>query len=33
MDRLIAATALANNLTLITADSKIRAANACKVLW
>ena len=33
MDRLIAATALANDLILITADSKIRAANLCKVLW
>ncbi len=33
MDRLIAATALANDLTLITADGKIRMANLCKVLW
>jgi len=33
MDRLIAATALANDLTLITADGKIRKANLCKVLW
>jgi PIN domain nuclease of toxin-antitoxin system len=33
MDRLIAATALANNLTLITVDDRIRKANVCKVLW
>ena len=33
MDRLIAATALANDLTLITADGKIRKANVCEVLW
>jgi PIN domain nuclease of toxin-antitoxin system len=33
MDRLIAATALANDLTLMTADGKIRRAHACKVLW
>jgi PIN domain nuclease of toxin-antitoxin system len=33
MDRLIAGTALANNLTLITADDKILLANECKTLW
>lgn len=33
MDRLIAGTALANNLTLITADDKILLADACKTLW
>jgi PIN domain nuclease of toxin-antitoxin system len=33
MDRLIAATALANDLTLIAADGKIRKANLCKILW
>jgi PIN domain nuclease of toxin-antitoxin system len=33
MDRLIAGTALANNVTLITLDEKIRQANVCKVLW
>jgi PIN domain nuclease of toxin-antitoxin system len=33
MDRLIAATALAENLTLITADRNILASNACKLLW
>lgn len=33
MDRLIAGTALANNLTLITRDEKIRQANLCKTLW
>jgi PIN domain nuclease of toxin-antitoxin system len=33
MDRLIAATALAENLTLITADRSILASNACKLLW
>lgn len=33
MDRLIAGTALAHNLTLITRDEKIQLANACKVLW
>jgi len=33
MDRLIAGTALANGLTLITADGKIRKANACKTIW
>ena len=33
MDRLIAGTALANNLTLITRDEKIQLAQVCKVLW
>jgi PIN domain nuclease of toxin-antitoxin system len=33
MDRLIVATALAANLTLITADRSILASNACKLLW
>lgn len=33
MDRLIAATALANDLTLVTADRNIHGAKACKVLW
>lgn len=33
MDRLIVATALANDLILMTADGKIRRANACEVLW
>jgi PIN domain nuclease of toxin-antitoxin system len=33
MDRLIAGTALANNLTLITRDEKMLRANACKTLW
>jgi PIN domain nuclease of toxin-antitoxin system len=33
MDRLIAGTALANNLTLITRDEKVLGANACKTLW
>ena len=33
MDRMIAATAIMEKCTLITADSKIRAANVCKVLW
>ncbi len=33
MDRMIAATAIVEKCTLITADIKIRAANACKVLW
>ena len=33
MDRLIAATALTENLTLITADRSILASNACKLLW
>jgi PIN domain nuclease of toxin-antitoxin system len=33
MDRLIVATAMANDLTLLTVDGKIRKANVCKVLW
>jgi PIN domain nuclease of toxin-antitoxin system len=33
MDRLIAGTALANDLTLVTADRDILDAKACKVLW
>lgn len=33
MDRLIAGTALANDLTLITGDERIRRTNACKLLW
>jgi PIN domain nuclease of toxin-antitoxin system len=33
MDRMIAATAIMEKCTLITSDSKIRAANVCKVLW
>jgi PIN domain nuclease of toxin-antitoxin system len=33
MDRLIAGTALANDLTLITGDDKILQANVCKLLW
>jgi len=33
MDRLIVATALASDLTLITADRNILASNACKLLW
>jgi PIN domain nuclease of toxin-antitoxin system len=33
MDRLIAATAIIENLVLISADGKIRAAGVCKVLW
>lgn len=33
MDRLIAATAIIEKSTLITADSEIRAAGVCKVLW
>ena len=33
MDRLIAGTALAHDLTLITADGNIRGANACRWLW
>jgi PIN domain nuclease of toxin-antitoxin system len=33
MDRLIAGTALANNLTLISADEKILSAKVCKTLW
>ncbi len=33
MDRLIVGTALANDLTLITADERIQRAAACKLLW
>ena len=33
MDRIIAATAIIEQGTLITADRRIHAANACKVLW
>ncbi|MGA2635969.1 MAG: type II toxin-antitoxin system VapC family toxin [Terracidiphilus sp.] len=33
MDRIIAATAIVGDLTLITRDDRIRAANVCKVLW
>lgn len=33
MDKLIVGTALANDLTLITADERIRAASVCKTLW
>jgi PIN domain nuclease of toxin-antitoxin system len=33
MDRLIAGTALANDLTLVTADGKIHRANSCRLLW
>jgi len=33
MDRLIAGTALAHDLTLLTADEKIHRAAACKLLW
>jgi len=33
MDRLIAATALTLDLTLITADRSIHASQACKLLW
>jgi len=33
MDRLIAGTALANDLTLVTADQDILGAKLCKVLW
>jgi PIN domain nuclease of toxin-antitoxin system len=33
MDRLIAGTALANNLTLITRDEDVLSANVCKTLW
>ena len=33
MDRLIAATAIVENLTLITADRDILASQVCKVLW
>jgi PIN domain nuclease of toxin-antitoxin system len=33
IDRMIAATAIVNDCTLITRDGKIRQANACKTLW
>ena len=33
MDRLITATALVNDLTLITVDEKIHKASLCKLLW
>ena len=33
MDRLIAGTALANDLTLLTADERVHRAAACKLLW
>jgi PIN domain nuclease of toxin-antitoxin system len=33
MDRLIAATALVDGRTLLTADRKLLAANVCKTLW
>jgi len=33
MDRIIAASAVAENCTLITHDERIRRANVCKVLW
>ena len=33
MDRMIAATAIMEKCTLITADNKILAAKVCKVLW
>ena len=33
MDRMIAATAITEKCVLITADSKIRAASLCKVIW
>lgn len=33
MDRLIVATAIQSNLTLITADRRIFDANLCKLLW
>jgi PIN domain nuclease of toxin-antitoxin system len=33
MDRIIAATAIVENCTLITHDDRIREANVCKVLW
>jgi PIN domain nuclease of toxin-antitoxin system len=33
MDRIITATALVANCTLITKDEKIREANLCKVIW
>ena len=33
VDRMIAATAIVNDCTLITEDGKIRQANVCKTLW
>jgi PIN domain nuclease of toxin-antitoxin system len=33
MDRIITATAIVSDCTLITHDDRIRAAKACKVLW
>lgn len=33
MDRLIAATAITENCTLLTADRKLRASGVCKTLW
>ena len=33
MDRIIAATAIVENCTLITKDEKIRDAKLCKVIW
>lgn len=33
MDRIIAATALVADCTLITRDDRIRSANLCKVIW
>jgi len=33
MDRIIAATAIVEDCTLITHDDRIREANVCKVLW
>jgi PIN domain nuclease of toxin-antitoxin system len=33
VDRIIAATAIVNQCTLITHDDRIRKANVCKVLW
>ena len=33
MDRMIAATAIVENCTLITADQRIAAAGVCKTLW
>jgi PIN domain nuclease of toxin-antitoxin system len=33
LDRMIAATAIVENCTLITADARVRASGACKALW
>jgi PIN domain nuclease of toxin-antitoxin system len=33
MDRMIVATAMVEDCTLLTADSRIHASGACKVLW